>query len=53
MAGVWFHELDEQGTPSDINAAMTFLSTATDEIHGKGEDQIQAFLKGYHDPNSC
>jgi predicted metalloprotease len=53
MAGVWFNELDAEGTPSDINAAMTFLSTATDEVHGKGEDQIAALLQGYHDPDSC
>jgi len=53
MAGVWFSQLDADGTPSDINQAMTYLSTATDDIHGKAEDQIAALLQGYHDPNSC
>ena len=53
MAGVWFYELDAEGTPSDINAAMTYLSTATDDVHGSAQDQIDALLKGYHDPNSC
>lgn len=53
MAGIWFNRLDAEGTPSDINAAMTYLSTATDEVHGKGEDQVSALLKGYQDPNAC
>jgi Putative neutral zinc metallopeptidase len=53
MAGIWFYELDRLGTPSDINAAMTFLSTATDGVHGKAEDPVAALLKGYHDPNAC
>jgi hypothetical protein len=53
MAGVWFNELDRRGTPSDINQAMTYLSNATSETHGKGEDQVKALLKGYKDPNAC
>ncbi len=53
MAGVWFNELDAQGLPSDLNAAMTFLGTATDDVHGKSDDQIAALLKGYHDPDAC
>jgi len=53
MAGIWFYELDAEGKPSDIDAAMTFLSSASDDIHGSGDDQVAALLKGYHDPSAC
>ena len=32
---------------------MTFLSTATDDVHGNSNDQITELLKGYKDPNAC
>jgi hypothetical protein len=53
MAGIWFRELDRMGTPSDINEAMTYLSKATSTVHGSGQGQVAALLKGYNDPNSC
>ncbi|MGI8476358.1 MAG: hypothetical protein ACR2OO_08330 [Thermomicrobiales bacterium] len=53
MAGIWFNAPDAKGTPSDINQAMTYLGTATDQIHGASDVQIKALLKGYHDPNAC
>ena len=32
---------------------MTFLSTATDDVHGNSNDQFAKLLKGSKDPNAC
>ena len=53
MAGVWFNHLDAEGSPSDLAAAMTYLGTASDDVHGSSDAQIAALLQGYHDPTSC